>query len=297
MPNWITDHRAGHVEVGGSDVVSGCTRIRVAANSDIRKDLSSGTAAPLAAHLVSVQPVISITTLELIEAFDNLGDFGACVADIKVYGQAQDCSGVVASAVHAEYAVTKGCIVPVSVTVDHQGNAEINYDLYAASPDGAASPIIRSTGVTLPIGTAGKRYEMYRVDVAGNTLEGKRNITINWNPTVTQEGADSNIYPTTVSLSQVQPVATIRGVDPGWLASIGLGGARGAQADTVIYLKDRDQATATLAHIKVAMDCAVSWNTPFDAGNDAAGEVELQLDAYSALLTTPINVSTNVALP
>ena len=298
MPNWVNDYRAGHVQVenAGLQTIAGVTRIRVAANSDIRKDASSGSPYPLSAHLVAVEPVLSFTTMELLEAITNLTLNGVCTTDFRAFGQAQDCQGVKAGTTHDYYGVAKGSIVPTSLSIDHQGNAELSYDIYAASSDGSAAPVSRSTGVALPALTTPKRYEMYDLTVAGTTIEGKRNVTINFNPTVTLEGADSNIYPTAVSLSSLSPVMSIRGVDPNWLASIGIDGARGTAANTILRFKDRDQLTTATSHISIAANCQVSWNTPFDAGPAAPAETDLQCDVYSTNGTAPLTVGLGVAL-
>ena len=112
--------------------------------------------------------------------------------------------------------------------------------------------------------------------------------------------SDSLFYDTVVSISSIQPVINIRGVDPSWLPNVaGLTGKQALQANTTFYLKKRDVASTNTDHIRVDVNGLVTWNTIFDATTGAPGEVEIQIDCYSpdGGATEPINFERNQAIP
>lgn len=298
MP-WTNDFRSGHV-VFDTAIVKGMTRIGIPANSEIQRDVTSGSPYPGSVSLNTSRPVATFTTLDIADALSKLTTIGTCIDganSLKLFGQKQLCSGVSTGADHNQYTISKGVLVPTVLSINHRGNAELTFEAYAASPDGAAAPIIKSAA-SMDAGGSIVRYEMAKVTINAVEVTGKRNVTLNWNPNVTQEGADSDKYDSVVSLSGVSPTATFRGVEPDWLTAISdLDGLKVAEANTIIYLRKRDVALATAEHIAIGLNGLVSWNNIFDAGIDAPGEAEIQADTVSPDGTAaPITVTLNTAI-
>jgi hypothetical protein len=209
--------------------------------------------------------------------------------DVDLYLQARTCDASTIT-VALVYTIKKALVVPTSLSVNHRGNAEISYDIYARSTDGVIEPVSVTGATPFPASGAQKRFTMDKASVgatgAGVVFEGKRSINMNWNPDITQEGADSTVFDTVVSVASEQHVVTFRGVEQSWFSTIAptesLKGGKGDRSDTFFYLKDRDQPTGVgqSHHILVSMDALVSWNTIFDGSADSPAEAELQWEAY-----------------
>lgn len=285
---WTRDYRAGHVKrdfVGDASplLVAGITNIGIRANTDVQSDGHSGSVFPNSAHARSIQPVASFTSYDVEACILAFNLLGMCITSdgtdpgLALYGQQQSCAGVAGGAVHDEYLIKKGVLVPRTLTIEHQGNASVVYEAMAAY-DGTNEPVIRNTNVALPAAAVPPRFEMYDMTINGSTITGKRSITIDFGAEVTQESADSQAKPTVVSLSKVSPVITVRGVDNSWFGSIaGLSGANAVHGTTQIRLKNRNELIASAKHITINFAGLITWDTIFEAGIDAPGETSFRI--------------------
>lgn len=303
---WTSDFRVGTVAIdpGGGSATAYFRAVKsssVRPEDEIRHEIASGSIFADTVYRASAAPMASFTTEDL-QGLDVNMPYGVCLtatadAGLEVYGQAQDCQGI-AAAGHIKYAIKLGVMVPRSLQVDHQGIVSVTMDVYARY-DGVNEPVVKSTGVTLPA-EAGiiQRYTMAKMFVAGNEIKGKRSISIDWQPNVVRESADSEVYPTVVSVSDFRPRVTVRGVDTTWFGTIPASGVACTEANTYIELKAIDKARANLSHIKIAFNGLATVDGYMDANNASPAEATLVINCgkTSAGSTFPLTWSFPVTL-
>lgn len=305
---WTRDFRAGHVQahlvgMAGAEVIHGVTSIGIRANSEIQKELSSGSVYADSVHLQTVRPVATFTTFDLPQAIDHLGLLGKCIISdvthpgLSLFGQKQTCAGVASGSVHDEYLIKAGIIVPRTFSVDHRGNAQLTYEVYAAY-DGTNAPILKNANVALPAHAVVGRWTMHDLTLNGGApLTGKRSITIDFNPGVLQEGADSEQYESVVSLSSLMPRVSVTGVDTSWFTTVaGILGKTAAHATTAVRLKKRDVDIATAEHVTINFNGLVTWDTIFDGSTDSPATCNLSCDVNYDGTNAPIAALTAQSL-
>lgn len=307
---WAQDFRAGHVKFqdsthsGTPAYVYGITNMRYSLTSSVRKDRGSGSVYTDSAALDQASPMISFTTHDILNAITNFGITGKCVTGdvddpgVVFYAQKYSCAGASSSADNRTYTVKTGVVVPRTLTIDHQGNAQITYECYAAW-DGTNDPVTVATTASVPTYVPSFRYTMQKMSMNGATtyLEGKRSISIDFGSTVTHEAADGDRYPTVTTLSSMMPRVTVRGVDPEWLEDhVDMDGTTVARATSVISLLRRGSAVGESVHVKLAVNGLATWDTPIDAGIDGPGECTLSIDCTFDGTNAPITATTLTTL-
>lgn len=282
---WTQDFRVGTVAVdpGGNSATTYIRAIKssqVRPEDDIRDEIASGSIFSDVVYRAAATPMATFETQDL-QGVDVNMPYGTCLtatsdAGLEIYGQAQNCQGIAASG-HIKYAIKLGVLVPRSLQVDHQGIASITMDVYARS-DGTQAGVVKSTGVTLPVeASAVQRYTMEKMFVAGNEILGKRNITVDWQPEVIRESADSQVEPTTVSVSSFRPRVNVRGVNHSWLGLIANSGVECTEANTYIELRALGKARTNLVHIKLGFNGLATVDSYFDGDNSAPARSALTI--------------------
>lgn len=297
---WDRDFRASTVDpVPGTGTVIGAIKNWSARQeNDVRQELASASVFPQATYLASKRPMATFTTEDLVGSAPYL-PFGTCVTSgtggIDFWGQKQDCSGV-ASSGHVRYTIANGVLVPRSLTVNHQGIAQLSWETYARY-DGVNSPIVRATG-SLPAGSVVyTRHQMYSAQIAGVSIEGKRSITIDFNPQIVTESADNTVPPTVVSVTSFAPRVTIQGVDPNWFDDFNDNGVECAIGNTVIYLKEIKTAIGSAGHVRIRVSGVATVETILDATNTAPGQTSLVINCgTTATDTSPISFESGVTI-
>lgn len=308
---WENDFRCSHIQLDSNDttsVIGAVSQHSISGNPEIQKETTSGSIYPDTVILNALRPVARFTTFDIpgaITAFGSIGTvFGSCIikdvddTGLTLYLQKQSCAGVAAGSVHVSYTIPNGVVVPRTLNVDHRGNAQLTYEVFSRY-DGTNAPLIRAASEALPSLASEPvgRWGMYSATVAGQALEGKRNISIDFGVSVTQEGADSEQYDTVVSVGSVMPRITIRGVDESWASTVaGITGTSGTHANTEIELQKRGVSTASTVHVRLTAAGLVSWDTFFDGTPDRPGETTLAIDCVYDGTNAPIVAYTGVDL-
>lgn len=290
MP-WSRDFRAGTIQknaVGDASAltVRSLVNVQIRANSEVRKDQASGSLFPDTAALDAVKPVASFTTFDINGALAAFGLSGLCfTSDVSkpgllIYSQKQACAGVASGSVHDSYQIRQGVIVPRTLTVEHRGNAQISYDIYA-SYDGINDPVVRNSNVALPAAATGPvgRWTMGEAKIANVALEGKRSIQVDFNPTVAQEGADSEQFDRVTSIGSIMPRITINGVDTSWLTTHATLNGKQLTNNTYFALVKRDALLTAAVHAKINFQGLLSWDTLFDGMIAAPSQTSMAIDA------------------
>lgn len=312
---WDKNYRLYAVEMhtvpmAGAEIISGISEGGINANSEVTRETTVGNLYAEAASLQGLRPVASFTTYNIAQAIDTLGIGGAasCVTSdgthpgIKLYFAAWECAGPKSGvgSNHRVYNVKEGILVPRQLTVEHRGNARISYDLYCGF-DGTNAPVLDSEQDTLPTLTNdAARWTMGPMTIGGVTVEGKKSITLDFGPSVSQEGADSDFYDSVTSLDNLLPQLRVAGVDPFWLDNVAiLTGKSVVRSNTTVVLRKRNTTDVTAEHIQLAISGLVNWDEIIRGSQNSPATIGFNID-----LTTdptdganPIVPDTTYAIP
>lgn len=301
-------------------VFGGVTNASMPGNPEILSEISSGQIYPGAASLQVLRPVFSFTSFDLQGLWQTGTDNGpglnggplSCVhgdtnPGVELFYAFYECAGpsTDVGSVHRKYTIGEGVLVPTTLTVDHRGNAQMSYDLYVVDKAGTGIPIVKTNVATaaLPTHTNNDfRWTMSKMTLpnTGGTpvdVEGKRNITINFNPSVTQAGADSTQFDSVVSVDSFRPQVVVTGVEIDWLTSIAtLNGHSVAAAQSIIYLQERTGA-AGANDLSISFEGLLSWNNIVAGTPDAPATATLQIDVTELAGGGGFTVDTDATIP
>jgi len=288
-------------------VLGGITAQNVDLGLEVRGEARSGE--PYARHqaVVARRPSAGFTTEAVAAALGVCGVLGYDLSGgdgLILTAQKAASGGTRASgAVHRQYTMARGLLVPTSLECADGGDASISYQASAVSADGSTDPFVESDTEALPSGlTDAERFALGAVSVAGVTLSHVKNLSINFGVSVRVESAGGDLFPTFVWIDKVQPSITIRGLDLEWLKSTNIprAGTTGTHANTKIYLRKRSGssfvADATEEHILLTAAGRAWVDDPFSDSGDGA-EASVTIQPYYDGTNTPIVVDTTSALP
>tara|TARA_B100000029_G_scaffold513941_1_gene615022 strand:+ start:498 stop:1517 length:1020 start_codon:yes stop_codon:yes gene_type:complete len=332
---WNQDYRLHSVRFnpqrdGGEQplVISGITSASVNPNADILREVTSGEIYANTAVLQTMRFVGSFTTQNLAQVLGTNGPginagSASCITSspgngtgLDLYFARQGCAGPSSVDTHVQYNIAAGVIVPTTMTVDHRGNAEISYDIYARSVDGA-SPVTKVSLANNALPTlAGNdlRWTLNQMWINGVLTEGKRSISINFNANVLQEGADSDTFDSVVSVDSMLQRIVVTGVNPDWLdngtsndgvsAIFGEQVTEGDAADPdaagtfSFFLKERNSDTTATEHIFLGANGLLNWENIVSGDPRSPAQTALAIDVTNpSTATAPIVYSTGVAIP
>ncbi len=310
---WTNDLRPVVIEYHpvGTDpaaYIAGVANQRIVANSEIAREIPADSLFPETASVTAVRPVASFTTWNITQAIDNLGLGGpdSCIEGdgthpgLTFWFNTRECGGP-SSNNFDKYVMREGIIVPRILTVDHRANAQITYDMFVRW-DGTNDPVVETravaTGPTVPADTA--RWTMQVMTFNSVAVEGKRNITINFNPTITREGADSEEFDTVVALANMLQQIQVRGVEPDWFEAVvaDTGTASAVQANNSIVLRKRNTADATAEHILLNFSGIGNWDTIVEGTPDSPAQAAFNVELHQGSgQEDPIVANTAYAIP
>lgn len=300
-------------------ILAGVANASIAANSDVLRETVAGSLYAETASLQKLAPQASFETFSLKDAIDNvgLGGAGGCITSdgthpgIKFYFAEWECNGPkTVGGTHLVFTVKQGILVPRSLTVEHRGNAQLAYDLFAAF-DGTNAPVVQTTTGTLPTQPNNTgRWTMHTMTTPGSSaaysIEGKRNIAIQFNPRTSSEGADSTEYDTVVSLDSLLQQVKVNGVDPNWFSNANVGPLVGKSVASTLaspsfsfVLRKRNTPNATAQHILIAATGLINWDQIVGGTPDRPASTSFNLDCTKNVATgdNPILANTAYAIP
>ena len=303
-----TQHGLWAVVVDAS-VLGGITAQNIRTGTQVRGEARSNEVYPRFQSLVEQKPVATFTTEAIATALGLCGvvglDIDSLTNGLIFYAQKHADGGTrTAGANHRKYVIKDGILLPQRLTCEHRGDASIEY-MAAVTYDGSNDPITWTDNQSLPAGiTDAERFTLGPVELESVTFNSKLRFEIDFGIRAEPEAADSDIWDTIVSISQIQPTLRLRGKDPTWLAaaSVPLLGKAVTHANTNVYLRKRAAggtfvADATEEHIKFTFASMATIETVFDASGNATGEIELVMPMIYDGSNTPITIDTTSALP
>jgi hypothetical protein len=333
---WTQDYRLHsvrfHPDGGNELIISGITSANIAPNPEVLREVTSGNIYATTAVLQTLRFVGSFTTNNLsgVLGADGPGinaGMASCITSASEPGldfifARQGCAGPEASG-HLIYNVASGVIVPTSLSVDHRGNAEISYDVYAQSTDGS-SPVTKADLASLPTLSGNDlRWTMNAMRVNDVPVEGKRSINISFNANVLQEGADSDTFDSVVSIDSMLQKIVVTGVNPNWLdttaspqadevtgifgesVTAGDGAASGglitSEGSFHFYLKERNSTTGDAGdstHIYFGANGLLNWENIISGDPRSPSQTALAVDVTNPNgATAPIVATPGVKIP
>lgn len=227
---------------------------------------ADGNIDPMYVAVKSQEPRMRFTTTALVTSLDLCGINGLKISSdedddgLEAWFQKADEGGVRATGSnHIKLTVNEGILVPRQISASHNERAELEYELIITW-DGTNDPIVIATSQALE-GTAavGELFTIGEVDINGVTLEGIKEITVDFGITEFVEGADGNVWPTYTAIKERQPLITILTNEAVALSTFGIAGVAQGATDSLIYFRKVDEggkrvADVTEEHISIAID-------------------------------------------
>lgn len=300
-----------HNTAASAVVLGGIIRSNLSIGSEYTQEATDGEPWSRIANMVAQKSVGTFATRHLTTAIDEFGLFvkvdGQVNSGFTFFQQKQEAGGHrTTGANHRSKALKNGMIVPMRLSADHQGDAEIEYQVFATY-DGTNAPIVVAENVTLPAVTSD--YERFALDencdIGGVTVQGVRRLELDFGYEIEQVAADSDRWPGIVRIKQGLPTLSLTGIDPKWLSASAfqITSNLATHANTAIFLRKRQTEVsdgfvldATTDHIKITAAGSVDVEEGFDANGNELGETSLRvLGTYDAT-NTPFVLTTGIAI-
>lgn len=249
----------------GASVIGCIGRTALRTGSEVRQESSSGEAYARFQALYAQKPMAEFQTRQLATALGLCALTGAALtsaAPLIVYAQKHTEGGTRTSGGnHRAFTINEGLLLPRRLSVEHQGDAVIDYEALATY-DGANEPIALAENQSLPsLSDDNERFTLGPVTLHNGssafTFPQIRRLEIDFGIAAETVGADSDIWDTSSHIMEIQPVLRLSGIDTEWFKNtvLPLTGLNIGHASTKIFLKKRAAggtfvADATAAHIK-----------------------------------------------
>lgn len=293
----------------GAATLGGISRQNLATGIELRGEANSGELYARFQALYAAKLAPGFTTNQLKAALDVAGTLGKNVADLAgglcLYAQKHaDGATRAAGANHRKYAFAKGILAPRRISVDHRGDATIEYDAVVTSADGSTDPVSITDSVSLPGAVAdGGRWTLGPTTLGGKLFTGKRTLSIEFGIDAVAEASDSDLYDTFASIRAVNSRLTLRGTDVQWLKSnmIPLTGLACTYANSKVFLRKRAAgstfvADGTAEHIKLIPVGTAVVDNALDVSEGNAAEVSISVPLYFDGTNAPLTIDTASAI-
>ena len=296
-------HGIWAVDVGGS-ILGGISQQNVRTGTQVAGESTDGEVYVRHQSINEQKPVATWTTNWIATALALIGLTGKAIEDLggglSLYAQKHAKGGTRAGAgSHRKYNMTEGLILPQALSVQHRGDATLSY-LAAATFDGNNDPVVPTDNVSLPGGLSGaERFTLGPATIESVSLPQIRSFELNFGLTAEGEGADSDIWDTIISIADIAPVFTLRGIDVEWFKStnIPLTGKAASHANTAVYLKKRASggtfvANGVAEHIKFTAAGLAHIEDAFDGSGNETGECSLVMPLKYDGANDPVVINT-----
>jgi len=257
----------------------------------------------------AVKPRATFSTLKIAAALDLLAypvtSIAGLTAGLAMYGRAFVAGATRGGAIaHKKYLMDTGIVFPTRLTVDHQGEAKIEYSVIPVSSDGTTAPVVPSESASLPTADADdERFTLGEVTLGNVAFTHIKSLEINFGITEKVESADSDIYDTFAAIQESNPIITLRGIDYDWFKTSGavaITGLAGTQANTSIVLRKRAAsgtfvAAATAEHILFNAAGLITIGQAHRSSNNQTAEIDLRMECIHDGTNAPLVIDTTHA--
>jgi len=235
----------------------------------------------------------------------TVGGVSMALSNLVLYAQKwADGGSRTSGSNHRKFTFSKGLLIPTRLTANHRDDAELECNALVVSADGSTAPITIAESQAVPAVTDDGRHTIGPCKVGNITLTQIDGIGIDFGLDVLIEGSDSDVYDSIAVIREVRnPTITITTSDIDTLKAtmIPVGGIACTQANTIVYLRKRQNqatllATGTAEHIKFAAYGMAVVETGIDASSNDPGEARLRIECAYDGTNAPITVNTASAI-
>jgi hypothetical protein len=296
------------VKLGGT-VIGATSKRGVRTGTEVRQQATSGEVYARFQSIYAQNPMADFATRQIAVALGACGLTGTALtssAPFLVYAQKHTEGGTrTAGGNHRMWTIKEGICYPSRLTVDHQGDAVLEY-VVLATYDGVNEPVVISESQSLPAITDAERFTIGSVSLhdgsSAYTLPQVRRMEINFGISAEQVGADSDIWPTSCRIVEIDPSITFSGIDSEWWKStvLPLTGRNITHASTKIYLRKRAAgstfvADGTSEHIKFTA-AGLPHPDGFEGSGNGLDEVTVNLPLRYDGTNAPLVINTASAI-
>lgn len=293
----------------GATLLGGISDVSLNTGTEVRGEISSGDIYARIKSTVAQKPSASWTTRNIAASLNAVPLLGKKIADLagglQLFGQQHAEGGTrTAGLFHKKYVMVEGLVFHGGMSVEHQGDAVINTTALITY-DGTNNPIIPSELSAVPSGlTDSERFSLGPVTINGVTMTGVKSVEFAFGINAATEGVDGEIWDRFSSIRTIEPVLTLRGVDPDWFKAAGavpLIGGPGTHANTVLYLRKRIAGgtfvlDGTAQHIKITAAGLAFIETPLDVSGSESAETTLVMPLQFDGTNAPMVINTASAI-
>lgn len=296
------------IDLAGT-IIGGQMRSALRTGTEVRVQSTDGIQYPVHQAIYAQEPVAELQTLSIAAALDEIGSTGLAVtnaAPVNLWAYKRAHGGTRAGALsHRKYVLNDGLIVPERISCDHRGDAQLDYRM-DVTYDGTNEPLVVTDSQTVPaVAANNERFTLGPLTLGGVSFDHLTQATIEFGLNVTRESADSEIWPTHVSIDDIIAVLRFTGIDPEWLKAANIpfaGGLVTTHANGSFFLKKRDRSTTTqfaagADHVKFTIDGLVHITDAFEASEQTAGTCKMDVPIVWDGTNAPIVATTGELLP
>lgn len=249
----------------GASVIGAVGRTALRTGTEVRQEATSGEVYARFQAIYAQKPMAEFQTRQLATALGACALTGVALtssAPLIVYAQKHAEGGTRTSGSnHRAFVINEGLMIPRRLTVEHQGDAVIDYEVLATY-DGTNEPIAPAESQALPA----LSDDNERFTLGGTTLHNGssafsfpqiRRLEIDFGIAAETVGADSDIWDTACRIAEILPSIRQAGIDTEWFKATvcPLTGLNIGHSGTKIFLKKRAAggtfvADVTAQHIK-----------------------------------------------
>lgn len=259
---------------------------------ELRAEVTAGNVSPTHVALVARRCMLNAATYDLANFLDTVGVSGLCVTGATNYGvrtfleKFDDC-GVATGSGNRSFTYKNGILVPKTLSVSHQQDARLTFDMVCLGDGGTNDPVVISDSATLPTLSAnGARWTLGPITVCGIALTEYSSLEIDFGNNIETRGVESDIDATHVEMRTHAPTIRIMGISPTWFSgsNIPIGGKAVTNAADKIFLRKRSQTVAggfvadgTSGHIKLVPAGLAAISKAGGAEMQRASETEIRI--------------------
>lgn len=293
----------------GSTVLGGIRKRDLRTASEIRAEATSGDLFCRFGALYAQKPMASFSTLNIEQALGACALTGTALtsgAPLLFYCQKQtEGGGRTSGSNHRILTMNEGLLIPRRLTVEHQGDAELEYE-GLITYDGTNNPIAITDSAALAThpGDA-ERFTLgpcTLTDDDANALtftQGVR-MEIDFGVQAETHGDSSDLYDTFARIVEIKPSITLTGKNIDWFKStfLPLIGRGIRHSGTVISLRRRKRHSTFYAagdseHITITLDGLAVIEQVVDASGNNVDQTSIRIPLTFDGTTNPITFTAN----
>lgn len=253
--------------------------------------------------IVSQMPEVRITTKSLFTWLSYVGLAGYCISSdgshpgLRLYGAVlNDCKAAPAAGTNLRYTIGKGLIILGQLSATKGQDATLSLMCHAIS-DGTNAPFAFAySSITLPTSLLSQQFTLGVCRVGNILLTDLQQFTLDFGIECSKKEPEAGtIWPESIAVRKIQPVATFTGFNPTVLdsSSIPLGGKQATHAQTIMQLKKRANyasfvADGTSEHIRLTMNGLATCTGAFAGSGNAEATNVIRVEGVHDGTNVPI---------